>query len=304
METLNSLIRELDQRYDMFNKAHVRSIQEYNRQYISRKITNPEQHRYLPYFVVVIDEFADLATARVNAFPLIIRIAKLGRPAGVHLIIATQRPSVNIITGDIKANFTARLVCKVATSTDSRTIIDNGGAEKLEGDGDMLFYAGHQTTRLQGAWVTTEEVLRLAEYIGAQQGYPTAMYLPEYPADVVAKLKFDPDTLDPFFAESALLIVIHQQGSRSLIQRKLKLGYNRAGRIIDQLEAAGVVGPSDGAKARDVLFTDEDALQTYLKTIMPAAAEPAVVKQAPLPTPISVPAPEPKKGILSWLFKR
>jgi S-DNA-T family DNA segregation ATPase FtsK/SpoIIIE len=217
----------------------------------------------------------------------------LGRPAGIHLIISTQRPSVKIITGNIKANFISRLAFKTATSIDSRTIIDNAGAEKLQGNGDMLFYTGNQSVRLQGAFVSTEEIERIGDFIGNQRGYPTAMLLPEYVDENSRTLDFDPADLDPLFEEAARLVVMHQQGSTSLIQRKLKLGYNRAGRIIDQLETMGVVGPFDGSKAREVLYVDEYSLMMYLGLTAPPKAPPENL--GPMP-PISINKSEGKKN--------
>lgn len=264
---LTSLSIELDQRYELFGNAQVRNLQEYNQKFITRKLDDPAIHRYLPYLVVIIDEYADLIISENAVEGLITRLAQLGRSAGIHLIISTQRPSVKIITGDIKANFISRLALRVATSVDSRTIIDDGGAEKLKGDGDMLCYAGNNIIRLQAAFIGTSEVEKLVDFIGNQRGYSSAMYLPEYIDENIRVLEFDPDELDPLFEESAQLIVLHQQGSASLIQRKLKLGYNRAGRIIDQLEAAKIIGPFEGSKARDVLFADEYSLGVHLEAL-------------------------------------
>jgi DNA segregation ATPase FtsK/SpoIIIE, S-DNA-T family len=269
IDTLNALCIEIDQRYDLFRAAQVRNLKEYNRKFVSRQINEPEKYRYLPFIVVAIDEFADLMIPGKAMESPAARIAQLGRPAGIHLIISTQRPSINSITGIIKINFPCRLAFRVAAMTDSRTILDIAGAEQLNGCGDMLFSTGIEVIHLQGAFVSTEEEEKLTEYIGCQKGYPTALLLPEYysegeynPATV-----FDPDNRDPMFEEAARLIVLHQQGSTSLIQRKLKLGYNRAGRLISQLEAAGIVGPFEGSKARDVLFADEYSLERYLEQL-------------------------------------
>jgi S-DNA-T family DNA segregation ATPase FtsK/SpoIIIE len=321
VSTLYSLAIELDQRYNLLKDAQVRTIAEYNQKFVNRKINNPEKHRYLPFIVLVIDEFADLTAARDEVEMLITRLAQQGRPAGIHLIIATQRPSVKIITGTIKANFTARLAFKVATTIDSRTIIDVGGAEQLNGEGDMLLQAGAETIPLQGGLVETEEIKKVADFIGLQRSYPTAMLLPEYfyGSEIIPK-EFDPNDRDPMFEESAKLIVMHQQGSTSLIQRKLKLGYNRAGRIIDQLEAAGILGPFEGSKAREVLYPDEYSLMLYLESlsagtvtmalpqtmpVVPQLVEKADIRESPVipsdgqPTPILQPE---KKSFLKMIF--
>jgi S-DNA-T family DNA segregation ATPase FtsK/SpoIIIE len=270
VNTLNSLCIEMDQRYDLLKDAQVRNLKEYNAKFINRKISDPEKHRYLPFIVLVIDEFADLMmTAGKEVEQPIARIAQLARAVGIHLVIATQRPSVNIITGTIKANFPSRLAFRVLSKIDSRTILDAGGADQLIGRGDMLFSTGSDLIRLQCAFVDTPEVERISDFIGNQRGYPTAMLLPEYvgEGEASSSKEFDPDDRDPMFEEAARLIVMHQQGSTSLIQRKLKLGYNRAGRIIDQLEAAGIVGPFEGSKAREVLYPDEYSLMQYLETL-------------------------------------
>ncbi|HVW98471.1 MAG TPA: DNA translocase FtsK 4TM domain-containing protein [Mucilaginibacter sp.] len=270
VNTLNSLCIEMDQRYDLLKDAQVRNIKEYNEKFIHRKISNPETHRYLPFIVLVIDEFADLMmTAGKEVEVPIARIAQLARAVGIHLVIATQRPSVNIITGTIKANFPSRLAFRVLSKIDSRTILDSGGADQLIGRGDMLLSTGSDLIRLQCAFVDTHEVERISDYIGNQKGYPSAMLLPEYVGEGEASSakEYDPDNRDPMFEDAARLIVLHQQGSTSLIQRKMKLGYNRAGRIIDQLEAAGIVGPFEGSKARDVLYPDEYSLERYLETL-------------------------------------
>lgn len=270
VNTLNSLCIEMDQRYDLLKDAQVRNLKEYNAKFVNRKISNPEKHRYLPFIVLVIDEFADLMmTAGKEVEMPIARIAQLARAVGIHLVIATQRPSVNIITGTIKANFPSRLAFRVLSKIDSRTILDAGGADQLIGRGDMLFSTGSDLIRLQCAFVDTPEVEKISDFIGAQRGYPSAYELPEYVGEGESSgtKEFDPDDRDPMFEEAARLIVMHQQGSTSLIQRKLKLGYNRAGRIIDQLEAAGIVGPFEGSKAREVLYPDEYSLLQYLETL-------------------------------------
>ena len=251
--TLNSLCVEMDQRYELLKDALVRNIKEYNAKFIQRKLNPEKGHRYLPYIVLVIDEFADLImTAGKEVETPIARLAQLARAIGIHLIVATQRPSVNVITGIIKANFPARIAFRVTSKIDSRTILDAGGADQLIGRGDMLYSPGNELIRLQCGFVDTPEVDEIVDVIGSQRGYPTAFYLPEYidenasgPADI-------DDDLDSCFEDAAEIIVNHQQGSASLLQRKLKLGYNRAGRIIDQLEAAGIIGPHKGSKAREV----------------------------------------------------
>ncbi|GAA3975870.1 FtsK/SpoIIIE family DNA translocase [Mucilaginibacter dorajii] len=270
VNTLNSLCIEMDQRYDLLKDAQVRNLKEYNAKFVNRKISDPEKHRYLPFIVLVIDEFADLMmTAGKEVEVPIARIAQLARAVGIHLVIATQRPSVNIITGTIKANFPSRLAFRVLSKIDSRTILDAGGADQLIGRGDMLFSTGSDLIRLQCAFVDTPEVEAISNFIGEQRGYPTAMLLPEYvgEGETSSAKEYDPDDRDPMFEEAARLIVLHQQGSTSLIQRKMKLGYNRAGRIIDQLEAAGIVGAFEGSKARDVLYPDEYSLERYLETL-------------------------------------
>ncbi|MXV16232.1 FtsK/SpoIIIE family DNA translocase [Hufsiella ginkgonis] len=267
VNTLNSLCVEMDLRYDLLKNAQVRNLREYNSKFIGRRLNPEEGHRFLPFIVLIIDEFADLMmTAGKEVEAPIARIAQLARAVGIHLVIATQRPSVNIITGTIKANFPARLAFRVLSKIDSRTILDSGGADQLIGRGDMLLSTGSELIRLQCAFVDTPEVERIADYIGAQRGYPSAWMLPEYfdENSESGTKEFDPDDKDPLFEDAAKLIVMHQQGSTSLIQRKLKLGYNRAGRIIDQLEAAGVVGPFEGSKAREVLIPDDYALQQFL----------------------------------------
>ncbi|UKJ09026.1 FtsK/SpoIIIE family DNA translocase [Solitalea lacus] len=268
--TLNSLCIEMDNRYELLKDAGVRNLKEYNQKFISRRLNPENGHRYLPYIVLVIDEFADLImTAGKEVETPIARLAQLARAIGIHLVIATQRPSVNVITGIIKANFPARLAFRVTAKIDSRTILDAGGADQLIGRGDMLFSTGADLIRLQCAFLDTPEVEKICEYIGSQRGYTSAYELPEYVGEdgEGAVKDFDPSDRDALFEDAARLVVIHQQGSTSLIQRKLKLGYNRAGRIIDQLEAAGIVGPFEGSKAREVLYPDEYSLEQYLNTL-------------------------------------
>lgn len=270
IHTLNSLCIEMDQRYDLLKDAQVRNLKEYNDKFIRRKLNPNNAHRFLPYIVLIVDEFADLMmTAGKEVETPIARLAQLARAVGIHLVLATQRPSVNIITGTIKANFPARLAFRVLSKIDSRTILDSGGADQLIGRGDMLLSTGNDLIRLQCAFVDTPEVDRISEYIGNQRGYPEAYQLPEYLDEAAesAKADFNLDDRDAMFEDAARLIVMHQQGSTSLIQRKLKLGYNRAGRIIDQLEAAGVVGPFEGSKAREVLLPDDYALEQFLDNL-------------------------------------
>jgi len=268
VRTLNSLCIEMDARYDLLKDAHCRNIKEYNLKFTSRKLNPNEGHKYLPYIVLIVDEFADLImTAGKEVETPIARLAQLARAIGIHLIIATQRPSVNIITGTIKANFPSRLAFRVTSKIDSRTILDASGAEQLIGRGDMLLSNGNELIRLQCAFVDTPEVERITEFIGNQRGYPDAFYLPEVPDDDGEEsLKdFDPNDRDPLFMEAARMMVQSQHGSTSLLQRKLKLGYNRAGRIIDQLESAGVVGPFEGSKAREVRIKDEFSLEQFFR---------------------------------------
>jgi S-DNA-T family DNA segregation ATPase FtsK/SpoIIIE len=269
IRTLNSLNIEMDNRYDLLQNAQVRNIKEYNEKFIARKLNPENGHRFLPYLVLVVDEFADLImTAGREIETPLTRLAQLARAVGIHLVIATQRPSVNIITGTIKANFPARIAFRVISKIDSRTILDTGGADQLVGRGDMLLSTGSDLIRLQCAFVDTPEIETLTEYIGSQRGYPDAFHLPEFNEDEPeGSRETDPDSRDELFAEAARLIVQNQQGSTSLIQRKLKLGYNRAGRIIDQLESAGIVGPFEGSKARDVRFKDLTQLELHLKDI-------------------------------------
>ncbi len=264
--TLNALCIEMDNRYDLLKEAGTRNIREYNDKFIKRKLNPQKGHQYLPFIVLVIDEFADLImTAGKEIEMPIARLAQLARAVGIHLIIATQRPSVNIITGTIKANFPARIAFKVSSKIDSRTILDTGGAEQLIGKGDMLVSYNGEITRLQCAFVDTPEVEEIAEFIGKQQGYPQAFLLPEYvdEKDLDAR-DFDASNRDPLFEDAARLIVQNQVGSTSLIQRRMKLGYNRAGRLMDQLEAAGVVGPNQGSKVREVIIKTEAELSVYL----------------------------------------
>lgn len=267
VRTLNSLCIEMDQRYDLLKAAGCKKITEYNAKFCSRRLLPTDGHRYLPYIVLVIDEFADLIMTAGKEVELpIARLAQLARAVGIHLIIATQRPTVNIITGTIKANFPARVAFKVSSKLDSRTILDTGGAEQLIGRGDMLISLGSDLIRLQCALIDTDEIERLADYIGAQRGFNETFLLPEYlDEDSEPSKEVDMKQLDDKFAESARLVVQHQHGSTSLIQRKLSLGYNRAGRIIDQLEAAGIVGPFEGSKAREVLVKTEAELDEILK---------------------------------------
>lgn len=267
INTLNSLCIEMDNRYELLKNALCRNIAEYNEKFKSRKLNPNDGHQYLPYIVLVVDEFADLImTAGKEVETPIARLAQLARAIGIHLIIATQRPSVNVITGIIKANFPARIAFRVTSKIDSRTILDGSGADQLIGRGDMLFTQGNDLIRVQCAFVDTPEVEKLTDYIGSQKAYPDAYLLPEYVGEESGtSLDIDISDRDKLFREAAEVIVTAQQGSASLLQRKLKLGYNRAGRLIDQLEAAGIVGPFEGSKARMVLITDLVALDKYLE---------------------------------------
>jgi S-DNA-T family DNA segregation ATPase FtsK/SpoIIIE len=269
IRTLNSLCIEMDNRLELLKDAQSRNIKEYNEKFISRRLNPEKGHRYLPYIVLIIDEFADLImTAGREIEPPIGRLAQLARAIGIHLIISTQRPSANIITGFIKANFPTRIAFRVFSSIDSRTIIDATGADRLVGRGDMLVSSGAEPIRVQCAFIDTPEIEGLTDFIGSQQGYPDAMHLPEYIDDSeTGNQEVDLHKRDPMFEEAARLVIQHQQGSTSLIQRKLSIGYNRAGRIIDQLEAAGVVGPFEGSKARDVLISDYAHLEQILKSL-------------------------------------
>jgi len=257
---------EMDNRYDLLKEAGTRNIREYNDKFIKRKLNPQKGHQYLPFIVLVVDEFADLImTAGKEIEMPIARLAQLARAVGIHLIIATQRPSVNIITGTIKANFPSRIAFKVSSKIDSRTILDTGGAEQLIGKGDMLISHNGELTRLQCAFVDTPEVDDVVDFIGKQRGYPQAFLLPEYIDESEAKGdSFDLSDRDSLFEDAARLIVQNQIGSTSLLQRRMKLGYNRAGRLMDQLEAAGIVGPNQGSKARDVLIKTEMDLQQHL----------------------------------------
>ena len=271
VSTLNSLTMEMDARYELLKKAHTRNIKEYNHKFVKRQLNPEKGHRFLPYIVVIIDEFADLIMTAGKEVELpIARIAQLARAVGIHMIIATQRPSTNIITGVIKANFPTRVAFKVASMIDSRTILDSPGANQLIGRGDMLISQGSDLIRVQCAFVDTPEVEKIVEFIGEQKAYPSAFLLPEYtgsdstgsePGEVDLSKK------DPIFEEAARIVVANQMGSTSLIQRRFSIGYNRAGRIIDQLEAAGIVGPFEGSKARQVLVQDEYQLDQLLETI-------------------------------------
>lgn len=265
--TLNSLCVEMDDRYELLKDAGVRTIKEYNTKFIARRLNPEKGHRYLPYIIVLIDEFADLImTAGKEVEHPIARIAQLARAIGIHLIVATQRPSVNVITGMIKANFPARIAFRVLSKIDSRTILDASGADQLIGRGDMLISTGSDIKRLQCGFVDTPEVEDICSFIGNQRAYPEALLLPEYVGEGGdGSSDIDMNELDPMFADAARIVVINQQGSASLLQRKLKLGYNRAGRIVDQLEGMGIIGPFQGSKARDVLYSDIEGLDDLLR---------------------------------------
>ena len=267
INTLNSLCIEMDNRYELLKNASCRNIVEYNKKFKDRKLNPNDGHRFLPYVVLVVDEFADLImTAGKEVETPIARLAQLARAIGIHLIIATQRPSVNVITGVIKANFPARIAFRVTSKIDSRTILDSSGADQLIGRGDMLFTQGNELIRIQCAFVDTPEIELLTDYIGSQKAYPSAYQLPEYISeDSGTNIDFSIEDRDALFKEAAEVIVTAQQGSASLLQRKLKLGYNRAGRLIDQLEAAGIVGPFEGSKARQVLISDLQSLDRHLE---------------------------------------
>jgi S-DNA-T family DNA segregation ATPase FtsK/SpoIIIE len=268
VNTLNSLCIEMDSRYNLLKDAGCRNIKEYNQKFRERRLNPENGHRFLPFIVLVIDELADLMmTAGKEVETPIARLAQLARAIGIHLIVATQRPSVNVITGIIKANFPARLSFRVTSKIDSRTILDQGGADQLVSGGDMLLSLGSDVIRIQCPFIDTKEVESICEYIGNQRGYEMAYLLPEAPGDESGSSSdFDPSELDPLLEESARLIVAHQQGSTSLIQRKMKLGYNRAGRLIDQMESLGIVGPFEGSKARQVLV-DEYRLEQIINEI-------------------------------------
>ncbi|MDA3954402.1 MAG: DNA translocase FtsK 4TM domain-containing protein [Bacteroidales bacterium] len=270
VNTLNSLCIEMDHRYDLLKLAQVRNIKEYNEKFIARNLNPEKGHKYLPYIVVIVDEFADLImTAGKEIESPITRLAQLARAIGIHLVIATQRPSTNIITGTIKANFPARIAFRVSSMIDSRTILDSPGANQLIGRGDMLVSTGGDLVRLQCAFIDAPELDKITDFISSQQSYPTAFMLPEYTPegnDEIGEVDFS--KRDVMFEDAARLVVRNQQGSTSLIQRKFSIGYNRAGRIIDQLEAANIVGPFEGSKARQVLFQDEYSLEQYLKDFL------------------------------------
>lgn len=269
INTLNSLCIEMDERYELLKNAYVRNLKEYNIKFKQRKLNPENNHRFLPYIVLIVDEFADLImTAGKEVEMPIARLAQLARAVGIHLIIATQRPSVNVITGTIKANFPARVAFRVTSKIDSRTILDSAGADQLIGKGDMLFTNGNDLVRLQCAFVDTPEVDEITEFIGSQKGYPDALILPEFVGEESGNTHdIDLNDRDALFEDAARLVVMTQQGSASLLQRKLKLGYNRAGRLIDQLEAAGIVGPFEGSKARQVLIMDEVSLEQLLNQL-------------------------------------
>ena len=272
VQTLKSLCLEMDTRYDLLKAAGVRNLREYNEKFINRQLNPEKGHKFMPYIVVIIDEFGDLIMTAGKEVELpIARIAQLARAVGIHMIIATQRPTTNIITGTIKANFPARIAFRVSAMIDSRTILDRPGANQLIGRGDMLFLQGSDPVRVQCAFVDTPEVERIGNYISDQQGYPTAFYLPEYVDENASEGSnlddVDLKRLDPMFEDAARLVVIHQSGSTSLIQRKFSIGYNRAGRIMDQLEKAGIVGPVDGSKPRQVLCADEMDLEMKLNNL-------------------------------------
>ena len=270
VQTLNSICVEMDTRYDLLKAAHVRNIKEYNEKFINRRLNPEKGHKFMPYIVVVIDEFGDLImTAGKDVELPIARIAQLARAVGIHMIIATQRPTTNIITGTIKANFPARIAFRVSAMVDSRTILDRPGANQLIGRGDMLFLQGADPVRVQCAFIDTPEVAEITKFIARQQSYPTAFYLPEYVDENAGGDLGDVDMgrLDPLFEDAARLVVIHQQGSTSLIQRKFAIGYNRAGRIMDQLEKAGIVGPAQGSKAREVFCIDASDLEMRLNNL-------------------------------------
>jgi len=265
VKTLKSLCVEMENRYELLKNGMCRNIKEYNKKFKKRKLNPNDGHRFLPYLVLVVDEFADIIMTQGKEVETPIgRLAQLARAVGIHLIIATQRPSVNVITGLIKANFPARIAFKVTAKVDSRTILDSGGADQLIGNGDMLFTQGNDLIRLQCGFIDTEEIENITDIIGSQRGYSEAYILPESDDDTLTKIEDNIDDRDPLFGDAAEIVVTAQQGSASLLQRKMKLGYNRAGRIIDQLEAAGIVGPFEGSKARSVLVKDLIELKELL----------------------------------------
>ena len=256
----------MEKRYELLKDGMCRNIKEYNQKFKKRKLNPNDGHKFLPYLVLVVDEFADIImTAGKEVEKPIGRLAQLARAVGIHLIIATQRPSVNVITGLIKANFPARIAFKVTAKVDSRTILDSGGADQLIGNGDMLFTQGNDLIRLQCGFIDTEEIEKITDIIGSQRGYSEAYMLPECEEDSISSIDDNIEDRDPLFKDAAEIVVTAQQGSASLLQRKMKLGYNRAGRIIDQLEAAGIVGPFEGSKARLVLIKDLIDLKEFLE---------------------------------------
>jgi S-DNA-T family DNA segregation ATPase FtsK/SpoIIIE len=270
VHTLNSLCVEMDNRYKLLQEAMVRNIIEYNKKFLDRKLNPENGHRFMPYIVVVIDEVADLMMTAGKEIEIpIARLAQLARAIGIHLILATQRPSVNVITGMIKANFPARIAFRVTSKIDSRTILDGNGADQLIGKGDMLYNGGNEMVRLQCPFVDTPEVEKICEFIGEQRAYATAYLLPEVQDEERGggNGDFDSDDRDVLFEDAARIMVQNQVGSTSMIQRKLKIGYNRAGRLMDQLEDAGVVGPNLGSKPRQVLIPDEIALEDFLSNL-------------------------------------
>jgi S-DNA-T family DNA segregation ATPase FtsK/SpoIIIE len=269
VRTLNSLCILMESRYDLLKLANVRNIKEYNTKFISRRLNPKDGHHFMPYIVVIVDEFADLIiTAGKEVETPITRLAQLARAIGIHLVVATQRPSVNVITGTIKANFPARVSYRVISKIDSRTIIDSSGADQLIGRGDMLLLTGSETVRLQCAFIDSPEVDDITDFIGQQRAFPEVYELPDCPDEENEAAKdTGPSDRDDMFEEAARVIVTHQHGSTSLLQRKLKLGYNRAGRIIDQLETAGIVGPFEGSKAREVKIKDLNYLEQFLNSL-------------------------------------
>ena len=276
INTLNSLCIEMEQRLELLKDAGVRNIKEYNEKFVARRLNPQSGHKFLPYIVVVIDEFADLImTAGKEVETPLQRLAQVARATGIHLIIATQRPSVNIITGTIKANFPARIAFKVTSKIDSRTILDTGGADQLIGKGDMLISNGSDLIRLQCALVGTKEVEEITDFIGSQQAYPTAFFLPEYIEEGGDSSggEISTEEWDELFDQSARIMVETQQGSASILQRRLKIGYNRAGRIVDQLQKAGIIGPFEGSKAREVLIKDMMSLDQKLDDLRDPAEE-------------------------------